>query len=85
VADIDDEDRLLAALRVLPQGERDIVLAVLRLALVLDGRLTRRDRALWRAAQAACGLPPDDHPLREARARFVRGQGEAAGERVGVE
>jgi hypothetical protein len=73
VPDVDDETRFLAALGALPQADRPAVLEVLRVAIVLDGRITRHDRALWRAAAAVAGVSPDVAPLYQLRGRFLRG------------
>jgi hypothetical protein len=75
--DIDDEARFLTSLGHLPQADRPAVLDVLQMAIVLDGRITRHDRALWRAAAAVVGVPPEVAPLYRLRARFIRGDARA--------
>ena len=45
-----------------------------KMAIVLDGRITRHDRALWRAAAAVVGVPTDVIRLYQLRARFMRGE-----------
>jgi hypothetical protein len=72
--EIDDEARFLTALGELPEADRPAVLDVLQMAIVLDGRITRHDRTLWRAAATVVGVPPDVAPLYRLRARFLRGE-----------
>jgi hypothetical protein len=72
--EIDDEDRFLALFARLPGDERAVVRAVLRIAIVVDGRVSRHDRALWRAASAVAGEPSDVAPLYRLRDRMLRGE-----------
>jgi hypothetical protein len=51
-AEVDASAPFLAALRALPESERDVVVDVLRAAAVIDGRLGRAERALLRDAGA---------------------------------
>jgi hypothetical protein len=76
---LDDRPAFLRDLAALPADEQDMVLAVLSVALVIDGRLSRRERAFWHEAESACGRPPDDTRLRRLHRRFVRGEGIAHG------
>jgi hypothetical protein len=78
--DIDDETRFLTSLGDLPEADRPAVLNVLRVAIVIDGRITRHDRALWRAAAAVVGVSSDVAPLYQLRARFLRGKATGLGE-----
>jgi len=71
---LDDRAVFLRELPALPPDERDLVLALLSLALVLDGRLSARERALWQAAQQAAGLPHDERGIRQLRRAFVTGR-----------
>ncbi|MGQ0591780.1 MAG: LBF_2804 family protein [Gammaproteobacteria bacterium] len=71
---IDDQPAFLAALPALVPAERDVVIELLAFALVLDGRLSYRERRLWQQARAACGLSPDVQTLRRLRRAFVAGR-----------
>lgn len=74
VEPIDDRPAFLAALPALGQAERDIVMELLAFALVLDGRLSYRERRLWRQARTACGLGLDVQSLRYLRRAFLAGR-----------
>jgi hypothetical protein len=71
---LDDPAAFLAGVAALPPAEREGALALLAVALVLDGRLSGRERALWRAACAACGRPETLRDLRRLRRDFVAGR-----------
>ena len=62
LADLDDTQGFLARLAALDRGEQDVVLRILAMASIIDGRLTRRERRL----------------LVEARSATTRGAGDRA-------
>jgi hypothetical protein len=69
----DDEGRFLDELAAVDAADRRTILRLLKVGLVLDGRVTRRDRSLLRRAQRVCGGPEDDRALDELRRAFVDG------------
>ncbi len=71
---VDDPAALLAALPPLPEAGRRQALALLAAASVIDGRLTRGERRLWRDACAASGLSATHEDLDELRDAFVEGR-----------
>jgi hypothetical protein len=69
VRGVDDPQAFLALLHDLPTEERPVVLRMLVVAAVLDGRLTRKERRLLRDAFGAAGMALDlsaVHALRKA-------------------
>lgn len=70
---LDDTGAFLAGLAALPAEERPLVLRVLGVAAIIDGRTTGAERRLWLEARAAAGLSLDDRPLRRLLAAFVHG------------
>jgi hypothetical protein len=73
-ADLDDTAAFLRSLRDLAPDERLVVLGVLDVAAVVDGRLTRAERRLLREARIACGLPADLARARRLLRTFVTGR-----------
>jgi hypothetical protein len=71
--DLDDSRAFLTSLAKLGPQEQRIVLRVLAIASIIDGRLTRAERRLLAEARAACGLPHDLSAVQELRRAFMRG------------
>jgi hypothetical protein len=72
---LDDRALFLRDLSRLSRGEQGAVLTVLSVALIIDGRLARRERLLWLESLRASGRPEDVLALRRLRRGFVRGEG----------
>ena len=70
---LDEPEVFLAELPRLPRAEQDLALRVLGIAAVLDGRFTRAEAKLFRAAQAAAGRTPDTAAVAQLRRAFVSG------------
>ena len=70
---LDDTAEFLSCLQALPPDAQPLVLRVLGIAAVIDGRMTGAERALWRQAQLATGRTPDDRALRALLRAFVQG------------
>ncbi|MGH7280387.1 MAG: hypothetical protein ACRELY_02600, partial [Polyangiaceae bacterium] len=70
---LDDPHEFLACLHDLPHDEQSLVLGILSVAAILDGRLTRAEKKLVLAARAACGRAPDLGPTEDLRRRFLDG------------
>jgi hypothetical protein len=70
----DDRAALLTGLASLPAAERDLVRAVLALAIIISGQITRRERQLWTAAATAVGKTADLGALETLRGSFVAGK-----------
>ena len=70
---LDDTAGFLSRLRALPAPEQGLVLRVLGVAAIIDGRMTGAERRLWREAREAAGLPPDERPLKVLLRAFVHG------------
>jgi hypothetical protein len=70
---IDDALLFVARLRDLEPVERSIVLRVLGVATILDGRITGAERRLLAEAYAACGRPLDFAPVKRLQRAFLRG------------
>lgn len=73
IDDLDDSRAFLACLAALRPDERTIVLRVLSIASIIDGRLTRPERRLLLEARKACGLTPDLRSVEELRRAFAAG------------
>lgn len=74
VVDLDDTSRFLHELGALPPVSQERVLALLDVAAVCDGRLTRAEKRLLREGRVACGRAPDVSSAKAARRSFVRGE-----------
>ncbi len=74
-AELDDVGLFLEQLVALEAGERTLALQVLAVACVVDGRLSKREKALWADALAAAGRAVDFTNLERLRLHFVRGDG----------
>jgi hypothetical protein len=72
--DLDDSARFVAELGQLPRADQPIVLELLAIAAVIDGRLTGAERRLVRDARAACGLSTSLEALYRLRRAFISGQ-----------
>jgi hypothetical protein len=70
---VDDPHAFLALVHDLPKQERPIVLRMLVVAAVLDGRLSRKERHLLRDAYAAAGARLDLGAVHALRKAIVRG------------
>ncbi len=80
---LDDTRAFLAGLAALPPPEQALVLRILCVAAIIDGKLVSSERRLIREALAVCGRPADDAPVRRLRRAFLSGdpitQAELAG------
>ncbi len=72
---LDDVGAFLNDLGSVTPNEARVALQVLAVALVLDGRLSRRERRLWREATRAAGVPASFENLERLRRSFVQGDG----------
>jgi hypothetical protein len=72
-ADLDDSSLFLKKLSGLPESERTIVLRILAVASILDGRLTRAEKRLLREARAISGRDDDLGPVERLRRAFLDG------------
>jgi hypothetical protein len=72
--DLDDVPAFLASLPTLADEERRVVVLLLGLAAIVDGRLRRDERRLIRETQIAAGLPVDLRAAERLRRTFVRGE-----------
>jgi hypothetical protein len=73
--ELDDVGAFLSSLPRLPRGELELALELLALAVIVDGRVTAREAALWRQALTRAGRPVDFSGLERMRVAFVRGDG----------
>ena len=71
--DLDDTRAFLSALAKLSKPEQTLVLRVLSIASIVDGRLTRAERRLLREASEACGREVDLSSTERLRRAFVDG------------
>jgi len=74
-SELDDVGQFLAGLKTLPEKEQQLSLRILSVACVLDGRLSVREKQLWRDAMSAAGRNADFANLENLRTAFVRGDG----------
>ena len=76
LTDVDLGDRLafVRDLALLADEERRLAIGLLGVAAVLDGRLTRRERALFAEVRASVGLTATFAPLSDLRRAFVAGR-----------
>ncbi len=72
--DLDDTALFVEQLRGLSAPEQELVLRILALGTVLDGRLSRDERELVAAAKQACGRDDDVAALKTLQKTFVRGR-----------
>jgi hypothetical protein len=71
--ELDSSDVFLKALPELAMAQRRVVLRVLAVAAILDGRLVRPERRLLDEAYAAAGLTPGVSQIEQLRRAFVAG------------
>lgn len=72
-SELDATDVFLARLAALDGGRRRFVLRVLAVASVIDGRLTRAEKALLVDARRTCGLDEDLSAVEGLRKAFLQG------------
>jgi hypothetical protein len=75
VEEIDDSTRFLAELAELAPGDKRLVLRLLVIAAVLDGKLTRAEKRLLADAFRACGRPLALARVEDLRRAFSAGRG----------
>jgi hypothetical protein len=75
IDEVDDASRFLAEIGALAPGDKRLVLRLLVIAAVLDGRLTRAEKKLLAAAFGACGRPLALERVEELRRAFYAGRG----------
>ena len=71
--DLDDSRAFLRCLSRLDRTEQTLVLRVLAIASIIDGRLTRAERRLLAEARAVCALPHDLAAIERLRRSFIDG------------
>lgn len=74
VEEVDDSKLFLKKLSELSEPERSVVLRVLSIASILDGRLTRAERRLLREARAVAGRGDDLARVEALRRAFLGGE-----------
>ena len=72
--DVDDTRAFLEALPALPEREQDLVLRVLCVGAILDGKLARDERRLIEEAYRAAGREPRTAAVDRLRRAFTRGR-----------
>jgi hypothetical protein len=75
VDEVDDSSRFLGEIARLDPADRRLVLRLLVIAAVLDGKLTRAEKRLLSEAFGACGRPLDLLHVEELRRAFAAGRG----------
>ncbi|MEO8877234.1 MAG: hypothetical protein ABI461_16690 [Polyangiaceae bacterium] len=70
---LDDPHEFIACLKELSHDEQSLVLGVLSIAAILDGKLTRAEKLLVGAARQACGREPKLAALDHLRKSFLAG------------
>jgi hypothetical protein len=70
---LDDSRSFLAALHTLVPSEQTLVLEMLSVAAIIDGRLTPSEKQLLREARAACGRSSNLAATQRLRRAFVAG------------
>jgi hypothetical protein len=73
--EVDDAVRFLGELRALAAGDQRLVLRLLVIAAVIDGKLTRAERRLLMDAFRACGRPLAIERVERLRGAFYGGAG----------
>ncbi|MEW5739837.1 MAG: hypothetical protein AB1938_12975 [Myxococcota bacterium] len=71
--ELDDVGQFLTTLKTLASEELRLSLQLLGLAMASDGKLTKRERKLWKDALAGAGRPVDDSRLEALRHAFAAG------------
>ena len=72
--DVDDTRAFIEALPALPKPEQDVVLRVLCVGAILDGKLARDERRLIEEAYRAAGREPRTDAVDRLRRAFTRGR-----------
>jgi hypothetical protein len=75
IEEVDDTSRFLAELAELEPNDRRLVLRLLVIAAVLDGKLTRAEKRLLAEAFKVCGRPLALDRVEELRHAFSAGRG----------
>lgn len=75
--ELDNVDEFLKSLPGLHSAEQQLAMRLLAAACIVDGRLTRQERALYLSALAAAGRRSELGPLRRLQRAFVHGDGGA--------
>lgn len=70
---LDDTQVFLDGLEQLEAAEQEVVLRVLAVAAIIDGRLVANERRLLAEAQLRCGRTPDHGPIRKLLRAFIAG------------
>jgi hypothetical protein len=70
---LDDPHEFIACLEKLTHDEQSLVLGILSIAAILDGRLTRAEKKLVAQARVACGRAPNLDALDHLRKSFLAG------------
>lgn len=73
--ELDDVGLFLSNLKTLEAAELKVSLQILAIACIVDGRVSARERGLWRDAMAATGRSTELALLEKFRVAFVRGDG----------
>lgn len=71
--ELDDVGLFLSNLKGLAVHERKLSLQLVAIACIIDGRLTSREKTLWKDAMAATGQSIDFGGLEKLRVAFIRG------------
>lgn len=71
--DLDDTRIFLAELAALTKDEQSVVLRVLAVSAIMDGRITRREASLLREARLACARDADLSGVHALRRAFLAG------------
>jgi hypothetical protein len=71
--ELDDSDAFLQQLPLLSAAERRVVIRVLAVAAIIDGRLVRPERRLLAEAYAAAGIASGLAHVEKLRRAFVAG------------
>jgi hypothetical protein len=71
--ELDDVGLFLSNLKALETDERKLSLQLVAIACIIDGRLTSREKTLWKDAMAATGQSIDFAGLEKLRLAFIRG------------
>jgi hypothetical protein len=75
IEEVDDAARFLAEIGSLAPSDKSLVLRLLVIAAVLDGRLTRAEKRLLKDAFGACGRALALERVEELRRAFAAGRG----------
>ena len=73
--ELDDVGLFLQNLSTLNAAERKVSLQLLAVACVVDGKLTTREKQLWREVMTTVGRKVEFKGLKRLLAAFIRGDG----------